>query len=121
MLSARVWYLALTLVEHKVLRRIGNGLCVDFQAETADGLVLCPSDLSDSNFMIDREGTLWAIDFGRTCFLPSSFVSYALMISSNVFVQRVARRVNYPISANFHAMDAASGWLVISGNNALGK
>ncbi|KAI0040781.1 hypothetical protein FA95DRAFT_1502339 [Auriscalpium vulgare] len=65
--------------------------------------------------------TLWAVDFGRTCFLPSSFVSYALMTSPNVFVQRVARCVNYPKSANLHAMDAASGWLVIFGNNALAK
>jgi predicted unusual protein kinase regulating ubiquinone biosynthesis (AarF/ABC1/UbiB family) len=108
-------------VANKVLRPLGNGLRVSFQTETADGLVLCPSDPHDSNFMIDDEGKLWAIDFGRTCFLPSSFMSYLLMMSSNVFVQSVARRVNYPVSANLPAMSAASGRLVIFNDNALGK
>jgi hypothetical protein len=104
-----------------VLRRIGNGLRVNFQIETADGLVLCPSDPNDSNFMIDDEGKLWAIDFGRTCFLPSSFVSYSLTRSSNAFVQSVARRVQYVRSANLPGMSAASGRMVISGDNTLGK
>jgi hypothetical protein len=104
-----------------VLRRIGNGLRVNFQIETADGLVLCPSDPNDSNFMIDDEGKLWAIDFGRTCFLPSSFVSYSLTMSSDAFVQSVARRVEYVQSANLPGMSAASGVLVISGDNTFGK
>lgn len=70
--------------------------------------------------MIDDEGKLWAIDFGRTCFLPSSFMSYSLMMSSNVFVQSVARRVSYPVSPNLPAMSTASGRLVIFNDNALG-
>jgi len=106
---------------NKVLRLLGNGLHVSFQTETADGLVLCPSDPNDSNFMIDQESKLWAIDFGRTCFLPSSFVSYSLTMSSDVFVQSVARRLNYPLSANLRAMRAASGRLVIFNDNTLGK
>lgn len=104
-----------------MLRLSGNGLRVNFQIEIADGLVLCPSDPDDSNFMIDDEGNLWAIDFGRTCFLPSSFVSYSLTSSSDVFVQSVARRVNYPRSANLQAMCVASGQLVVFNDNALGK
>ena len=71
--------------------------------------------------MIDEEGKLWAIDYGRMCFLPPSFVSYSLMMSSNGFVQSVANQVNYPPSANLRAMSIASGRLVISNNNALGK
>ncbi|CAA7268322.1 unnamed protein product [Cyclocybe aegerita] len=102
---------------NKVLRLSGNNLRVDF---TADYLVLCPSDPNGSNFIIDDGGSLWAIDFGRTCFLPSSFVSYSLTRSSDVFVQSVARLVNYPQSANVRAMSAASGQLVIFNNNALG-
>ncbi len=123
MLSARFWCLALTppYSGGKVLRPLGNGLRVNFQIETADGLVLFPSDPHDSNFIIDDEGKLWAIDFGRTCFLPSSFVSYSLTMSSDVFVQSVARRVNYPLSANLPAMRAASGRLVVFNNNALGE
>jgi len=104
-----------------VLRPLGNGICVDLQTETVDGLVLCLSDPSDSNFMIDGKGKLWAIDFGRSCFLPPSFMSYSLTMSSDVFVQSVARRVKYPPSANLSAMSVASGRLVIHNNNVLRK
>ena len=100
---------------------LGNGLCVDFQIDTVNGLVLCPSDPNDSNFMIDSENKLWAIDFGRTCFLPSSFVSYSLTMSSDIFVQSVAHLLSYPQSANLVAMSVASGQLVVFNNNALGK
>ena len=71
--------------------------------------------------MIDRKGKLWAIDFGRTCFLPSSFVFYSLTMSSDVFVKSVARFLNYPRSANLAAMSAASGRLVVFNDNGLGK
>jgi len=105
---------------NEVLRPFGNTLRVNFQLETVDDLVLCPSDPNDSNFMIDDKGKLWAIDFGRTCFLPPSFVPYSLTTSSDVFVQCVARRVNYPLSANLLAMEIASGQMVVFNNNALG-
>ena len=106
---------------NKVLRTFGNSLRVNFQTETVDGLVLCLSDPNDSNFMIDDDGKLWAIDFGRTCFLPSSFISYSLTMSSDVFVKCIAHQVNYPLSANLRAMSTASGQLVIFNNNALGR
>lgn len=108
-------------VANKVLRLLGHDLRVDFQTETADGLILHLSDPNDSNFMIDDEVKLWAIDFGRTYFLPASFVSYSLTMSSDVSVQSVARRINYPSSANLPAMCAASGGLVVFNDNALGK
>lgn len=104
-----------------MLRLAGNDLRVDFQNETADGLVLCPSDPNSTNFMFDNEGHLWAIDFGRTNFLPASFVSYSLTSSSDSFVQSVARVIKYPPSANLPAMRAAAGRLVITNNNALGE
>ena len=104
-----------------MLRILGRDLRVDFQTETADGLVLCPSDLNASNFMIDNEEKLWAIDFGRTCFLPASFMSYSLASSSDVFMQSIARRINYPRSTNLRAMSAASGALVVFNDNAMGE
>ena len=104
-----------------MLRLFWDGARFDLQTETADGLVLCPTDLNASNFMIDTEGKLWAIDFGRTCFLPASFMSYSLTSSSDAFVQSVARRINYPRSANLRAMSAASGRLVVFNDNALGE
>ncbi|PIL29040.1 hypothetical protein GSI_09088 [Ganoderma sinense ZZ0214-1] len=105
---------------NEVLRLAGTHLRVDFQNETADGLVLCPSDPNSANFIVDNEGHLWAIDFGRTPFLPPSFVSYSLTSSSDSFVQSVARYIAYPPSANLVAMRAAAGRLVVSNNNALG-
>ena len=106
---------------NKVLRLTGVGYRVNFQIETADGLVLCPSDPNDSNFIIDDVGNLWAIDFGRTCFLPPSFVSYSLTSSSDGFVQSIARRVNYPQSANLQRMYVASGRLIIFDDSTSGK
>lgn len=103
-----------------MLLPLGNDR-VDFQPDAVDGLVLCLSDPNDSNFIMDRKNRLWAIDFGRTCFLPSSFVSYSLKMSSDVFVKSVARRLKHPPSANFRAMSAASGQLVVYNDNALGK
>ena len=103
------------------LSGFGRRVHVDFQTETADGLVLCPSNPKDSNFIIDDEGNVWAIDFGRACFLPPSFMYYTLTMSTNVFVHSIARRINYPRSANLMVMSAASGWLVIFNDNAFGK
>ena len=71
--------------------------------------------------MIDGEGQLWAIGFGHTCFLPLSFVSFSLRLSSNIFVKCIARHLNNPSSENFEAMVAASGRLVIFGDNTVGK
>lgn len=86
-----------------------------------NGLVLCLSDPNDSNFIVDDEGKLWVIDFGRTCFLPPSFVSYSLSTTSDVFVCKLAQIINYPQSANLGGLDIVSRRFVISGNNALGK
>ena len=104
-----------------MLRPFGNNLRVNFQIETVDGLVLCLSDPNDSNFMMDDKGKLWAIDFGRTCFLPPSFVSFSFESSSDVFVQSVAHLVDYPPSANLRAMSIASGQMVVFNDNTLGK
>ncbi|KAH7887172.1 hypothetical protein F5I97DRAFT_1806848, partial [Phlebopus sp. FC_14] len=81
----------------------------EFQTETAKDLVLCLSDLNENNFMVDPTGKVWAIDFGRTCFLPPSFVYYSLRVVSNLFGRCVARLLNRPESPNFKAMDIASG------------
>ena len=105
---------------NKILRLSERDLRVDFQTEITSGLVLCPSDPNDSNFMIDGDGNLWAIDFGRTSFLPPSFVSYSLRMSSDIFVRSIARYIIHPPSTNLRAMCAASGRLVIFNTNDLG-
>ena len=103
------------------LSGVGCDVHVNFKTETTDGLVLCPSNPSDSNFIIDNEGSVWAINFGHMCFLPPSFISYLLTMSRNVFADSIACCVNYPQSANFEAMSGASGQLVNFDNNVYGK
>jgi predicted unusual protein kinase regulating ubiquinone biosynthesis (AarF/ABC1/UbiB family) len=96
-------------------------LTVDFSSETAaEGLVLCPSDIDASNFIIDNEGTVFAIDFGRTGYMPPSFVAYSLE-HWKPFTRLVAREIKFPKSANLDPMSLAAGFLVRSGNNSLGK
>jgi len=95
-------------------------LSVDFSSEITAGLVLCPSDIDPSNFIVGTNGQLFAIDFGRTGYMPSSFVSYSLATSPKYFTRLVARLVCYPESSNLRAMQEAAGMLVISGNNSLG-
>lgn len=95
-------------------------LKVNFLSETKNGLVLCPSDIDPSNFIIDTTGKVFAIDFGRTGYMPTSFVSYSLTMSSKPFTRMVARLIKYPKSSNLRAMGVAAGLLVISGKNSLG-
>jgi hypothetical protein len=98
-----------------------QGLSVDYSSEIAGGLVLCPNDIDPSNFIIDSEGMVFAIDFGRTGYMPPSYVSYSFESDWAKFARLVARLVKYPKSANLLAMQVAAGLLVISGNNSLGK
>lgn len=84
------------LAANKVLHLSGYNLCVHFQNEIANGLVLCPSDPNDTNFMTNNDENLWAIDFGLTNFLPPSFVNYSLSSSSNSFVKK--RSTSYRLS-----------------------
>lgn len=97
-----------------------QGLRVDYSGEIAQGLVLCPSDIDPSNFIVNPEGKVFAIDFGRTGYMPPSYVSYSLE-QPKPFTRKVARLVEYPKSANLLAMQVAAGALVLSGNNSLGK
>jgi hypothetical protein len=53
-----------------------RGLSVDYSSEIKDGLVLCPLDIDPSNFIIDTKGKIFAIAFGRTGYMPPSYVAY---------------------------------------------
>ncbi|KAK3938080.1 hypothetical protein QBC46DRAFT_390909 [Diplogelasinospora grovesii] len=41
-------------------------------------LHLVPGDLHDTNFMFTEAGNLYIIDFGQTCFLPLSLMTFAM-------------------------------------------
>jgi hypothetical protein len=123
MLSARFQFFALTLPCPGLANKLvaPQKLKVNFLSETKNGLVLCPSDIDPSNFIIDTTGKVFAIDFGRTGYMPTSFVSYSLTMSSKPFTRMVARLIKYPKSSNLRAMGVAAGLLVISGKNSLGS
>jgi hypothetical protein len=119
--ACRLCYQALTVFYQLVTPQL---LGVDFADEITDGLVLCPSDVDPNNFIINDKGEVVAIDFGRTGYMPASFVAYSLKCHKD-FTQKVVRFVEYPkpakLIANLLAMETASGMLVVSGNNALGE
>lgn len=96
-----------------------RGIKVDFTDETAQGLVLCLSDIHPSNFIIDPEEKGVAIDFGCTGYLPPSFVCYALW-QPRRFTNKVARLVGYWESPHLRAMSVAAQWLLLSGDNSCG-
>ena len=93
---------------------------VEFKKEAQEDLVLCPSDLNAANFLVDESGRLWVIDFGRTCFMPRSFLSYSLNESHDPFTRLVQGGVRYPEHPNLEAMVAAAGVLIIGGKNSIG-
>ncbi len=95
-------------------------LKVNFLDEIAHGLVLCPSDIDPSNFMITEKGEVFAINFGRTGYMPPSYVAYSLA-SWKPFTQSVARLVTRPPSDNLRAMSRAAYYFTITGRNSLGK
>ncbi|KAJ7260941.1 hypothetical protein B0H12DRAFT_364775 [Mycena haematopus] len=106
----------IALATTKLVR--SQGLRVDYSEEIAQGLVLCPSDIDPTNFII-VEDKVFVIDFGRTGYMPPSFVSYSLEHWTH-FTGMVARLVGYPETPHLRTMQIAAGLLVISGNNSWG-
>jgi hypothetical protein len=51
------------------------------------------------------------LDFRATCFLPATFIAYAMRKPAHNFTRKVAKYVGYPQSSNFEAMAAASYYL----------
>ncbi len=101
-----------------------EGFRADFTDEIAEGLVLCLSDVDPSNFIINDEGEVIAIDFGCTGFMPVSFVAHSLTHWKD-FTRKVARFVTYPkparLSKNLTAMNRAAGLLAMTGDNVAGE
>ncbi|KAF8325328.1 uncharacterized protein EI90DRAFT_2999968 [Cantharellus anzutake] len=90
---------------------------VSFEAE---GLYLCPVDINPGHFKKLEDGRIVVLDFRATCFLPESFIAYAMQKPVHKFKQMVAKYVNYPASNNVEAMAVASGYLVYYGRSNIG-
>ncbi|KAF5313761.1 hypothetical protein D9619_013716 [Psilocybe cf. subviscida] len=118
---ASVVYNSVAQLESHILALRRLGQTVDFATEVREqGLRLCPSDLDNSNFLLNTNGTIVAIDFGATCFLPPSFFSFALYVSTrSIFHQLLAREIEtaYPRSAQLSNMLDAAYTLVPYGKN----
>ena len=69
---------------------------VDLVADARTGLYLCPCDITAPNFKKFEDGTVVALDFGATCFLPPVFFAVAVRKSMGNFAWKVAKRVHYP-------------------------
>jgi hypothetical protein len=59
-------------------------------ADAQTGLYLCPCDISPQNFKKFEDGTVVALDFGATCFLPPVFFAVAVRKVVIYFARKVA-------------------------------
>ncbi|KAK6359708.1 hypothetical protein TWF696_000850 [Orbilia brochopaga] len=74
-----------------------------------EALALRQGDVSPSNFMKDKQGRLWLIDFRQVNILPASFISYSLKCS---WIDRGLDRDDkcfamFPVTENVLALQAA--------------
>ena len=105
------------------MKYIGRPNRVNFRNEVQEyGLRLCPSNMHHSNFMIDGDGKVVALDFGATCFLPVSFFEMALF-HHDIFAHLLRPLVVCPTVSltQVDALLAASGNLIPYGTNDIGE
>jgi hypothetical protein len=62
----------------EALTHIDKATPVDLVADAQTGLYLCPCDITPRNFKKFEDGTVVALDFGATCFLPPIFFAVAV-------------------------------------------
>lgn len=62
-----------------------------------------------------------AMNFRCACFLPESFIAYAMESPFDNFGRKVANRVEYAQSNNVDAMACVSGYIVPYGTSAIGQ
>lgn len=93
---------------------------VDLAADAQTGVYLCPCDITPRNFNNFEDGTVVALHFGATYFLPPVFFDLAVRKLVSSFAQKVAQRVHYPVLSDVKAMVAASYFLVTFGRNNIG-
>ncbi|KAK0220029.1 hypothetical protein IW262DRAFT_1482630 [Armillaria fumosa] len=104
-----------------VLKYKGDTRRVDLVADACAGLRLCPCDITPANFKKCEDGTVVALDFRATCFLPPCFFAVAVRMLVDNFSQKVVRRVRgYPQSSDVNAILSASYFMVPFGNNNIG-
>jgi len=101
---------------NRILKRNDNPMRVKFAAED---LYLCPVDIHPGNFKKLDDDTIVALDFRATCFLPESFITYAMEDPVHVFAGKVAKYVNYPRSSNIDAMSAASYYVACNSKKSI--
>ncbi|KAG8812446.1 hypothetical protein FRC17_002032 [Serendipita sp. 399] len=92
---------------------------VDFSKEDDGQLRLCLDDIHPRNFRKDKNGRIFAVDFGKTSFLPFAFQDLAYMDGSG-FAERVGERLNHPGSQYTGILRIASGRLYLFNNSSHG-
>ncbi|KAK3938724.1 hypothetical protein QBC46DRAFT_389656 [Diplogelasinospora grovesii] len=78
--SSRAWmrYYSVEELENHFNQTLGPRASLVPKITLERELHLVPGDLHDSNFMFTEAGDLYIIDFGQTCFLPLSLMTYAM-------------------------------------------
>ncbi|KAG8800094.1 hypothetical protein FRC17_006963 [Serendipita sp. 399] len=92
---------------------------VDFSKEDDGQLRLCLDDIHPGNFRKDKSGRLFAVDFGKTNFLPFAFQDLAY-IHGHVLAEQVGERLGHTPSKYRVSLINASGQLQVFNDSNLG-
>lgn len=88
---------------------------------TNEPILLCHSDITLTNFLVDADGRLVMVDAQHLSFVPSALASYALHANPDVFVRKVAQQVTLEQSTQLAALAQAAGLIQQTGDKSLGK
>ena len=98
----------------------GYGCRVNFGKEDGGVLRLCLNDIHPGNFRKDANGQLFAVDFGKTLFLPTAFQDLAFADGCG-FAQETGISIRYPKSKHRAAFRLAAGRLHLFNDSRHGK
>ena len=98
----------------------GYPCSVDFNEEDGGNLSLCLDDIHPGNFRKDASGQIFALDFGKTIFLPFAFQDLAFADGS-VLAEDIGDPLNYSKSKYGGALRLAAGRLHLFNNSSHGR
>ena len=86
-----------------------------------EALLLCPSDVPLNNFLWDPvTKQVWVIDCQHVNVFPQSFASFYFHCNTDLFVEVVAEKIDFPVSSQFALLESAAVIVMQSGGSSFG-
>ncbi|KAK0220033.1 hypothetical protein IW262DRAFT_1272842, partial [Armillaria fumosa] len=98
-----------------------NGVSTHFPSSFSAEILCIDIDITPANFKKCEDGTVVALDFHATCFLPPYFFAVMVRMLVDNFSQQVARHVSYPQSSDVDTILSASYFMVPFRTNNIGQ